>query len=378
MKIGPAGRVHSLQRSSIHALEVQMKQLLSAAVVVVAVASATTTATPAHADSRSWGAIKNSLPDHDNVVGGANLATLRGTSLYQSILPQLLAKEPDARKAIDLAKSTCAIDLHAAIRDVTFAVGDDERGIVILALDKSIDQPRVLDCATKLVAAAATPSPPPAASPADAKGNAKGGLKDPLKKPAPAGKSPPPAATRATPPAAPPKVVARTVGKVTEYSVDGDPARFYAAWLAPDVVAFATDADDRRLLEKMIGGKGARGALASYLAKASSNAAIWLASTKAQNIQAGVNMKGAFGTINAAKGNIAVDLNLVLANAKEAKDFVAQATALIAQMKSSIPPQFAKLVDGLKLTAAADAANVKLTAPEKDIASVLAMAMMNL
>jgi hypothetical protein len=342
-------------------------KLLSAAVVVALLSTA------ASANSRSWTAVKNTLPDHVEVVAGANLAALRGTSLYGSIIPQLLAKEPDARKAIDLAKATCAIDLHAAVRDVTFAVGDDQRGVIVLALDKSIDQKRVVDCATKIAASQHAPSTTASADVATTT-PAKGGLKAGAKKPPVAAKTPPPAATPRAP-----KIVAKPAGKLTEYSLDNDPsARVYVAWLALDVVAFATDPDDKALLDKMLGGKGAKGTLASYLVKARPSAAIWLASTKAQTVQAGVNMKGAFGTIDATKGNVAVDMNLVLASAKEAKDFVDQATALIASMKSSIPPQFQKLVDSLKLTAAADAANVKLTATEKDIASVIALAMMNL
>ena len=338
-----------------------MKLLPAAAVVALL-------STAAHADSRSWSAVKGVLPDHVNVVAGANLTALRGTSLYGTIIPQLLAKDADARKAIDLAKTTCAIDLHAAVRDVTFAVGDDERGVIVLALDKSIDQKRVVECATKLIAAEH------AAATASAKVDAHtagGGLK--------AGAKKPPVAPKAAPAAKPaPKVLVKTTGNITEYGLDTDPDRVYAAWLAPDVVAFTTDPEDKALLAKMIGGKGAKGTMTAYLAKARSTSAIWLASTKPQSIQSGVDMKGAFGTIVTTRGNVAVDMNIVLGSAKEAKDFVAQATALISSMKSNVPPQFQKLVDSLKLTAAADAANVKLTATEKDIASVIALAMMNL
>lgn len=314
--------------------------------------------TVAHAQSKSWATVKGMLPDNVNVVAGANLGALRGTSIYQSVVPQLLAKEKDLARAFDLAKSTCAIDLHAALVDVTFAVGDDERGVIVLALDKSLDQKRLLDCGSKLVAAQA-PAPdamPPA-----------GGLKGGAKKSTPA-PAPKPAA----------KLVAKTTGKITEIGVDVDPKRFYLAWLAPDVIAVATDADDKPLLEKMLSGKGTKGALSTYLGKASSSAAVWIASTKGQSIQQGVNMRGMYGTIDAARGNISVDMSVVLGDAKEAKNAVDMAKSLITSMRANIPPQFTKLVDAVKLAAIADAANVKLTASEKDVMAVVAMAMMNL
>ena len=340
-------------------------KLLSVAAVLARTASA------AHADSRSWAAVKGMLPDNVNVVAGANLAALRGTSIYQTVVPQLLAKDRDAQRAFDLAKSTCSIDLHGAIIDVTFAMADDERGVLVAAIDKSLDQKRMLDCATKVLLSQNTA--PIEKEPVATEPPRTGGLKAGTKKSTPAPIAKAPAA-----PAPAPKIISKTTGKITEYGIEGDPKRFYIAWLAPDVLAVATDADDKALLDKMLAGKGAKGTLGTYLGKASSNAAIWLASTKAQSIQQGVNMKGAFGTIDTTKGNVSFDMSLVLADAKEAKGFVEHVKALVGSMKGQIPPQFVKLVDALKLSAAADAANFKLVASEKDIMSVLALALSGL
>lgn len=319
--------------------------------------------TAASADSRSWAVAKGMLPDNVNVVVGANLATLRGTSLYGSLLPILMAKEPDLKRAIDMAKDTCAIALDKSIVDATFAMNTDDRGVVIVALDKALDQKRIVDCLTKFVAKA-----PPAPAEADLKGN---GLKGAAKKPdvAKADKAPAPPA---------PKLVAKTTGRITEYGLDTQTDRLFAAWLAPDVVAIATDASDKALLEKMLAGKGAKGTITTFLAKAPSTAAIWLATTKPQAMPTGGTMKGGFGTIDTTKGNVNVDLSIVLGSAKEAKGFVDQVTALLADARGGIPAQFHKLVDALKLSAAADAANVKLSATEKDVLSVLSLAMTNL
>jgi hypothetical protein len=336
-------------------------KLLALAAAVVALSS-----TAASADSRSWSTVKGMLPNDVNVVVGANLAALRGTSLYSTLLPTLMAKEPDLKRAIDMAKGTCSIDLDKSIVDATFAMGSDDRGVVIIALDKSIDQKRLVDCMSKLVAAQA---PPPKAE-VDLKGA--GGLKGAAKKPdvmQDVAKAPP------APPA--PKLVAKTTGRITEYGLDTETQRLFVAWLAPDVVAIATDGGDKPLLEKMLAGKGTKGAINAFLAKAPSSSAVWLATTKPQSMPTGGTMKGGFGTIDATKGNINVDLSIVLSSAKEAKGFVDQATALLADARAGIPAQFAKLVDALKLSASAEAANVKLSASEKDLLAVLSFAMMN-
>lgn len=328
----------------------------------------------ASADTKSWNAVKSMLPDNTNVVVGANLAALRGTSIYNSVMPTLLAREPDAKSAIELAKSVCMLDLHAAVVDATFAMGEDERGVVVIALDKSVDQKKFLDCATKLVArqhALATVTPP-APLPESA-----GGLKSAGKKPdakANAKADPKPA----PPPPPAPKLVTKTTGRVTEYGLDNDPKRYYAAWLSADVVAFATDPDDKALLDKMLGGKGPKGQLTTFLGKANPNSTVWLATTKPQPVPTGGTMKGAFGTVDAAKGNVNVDMSILLSSAKDAKAFVDQSLALIASAKGAIPPQFQKLVDALKLTSSNDAANMKLSAAEKDLVGLLTLALMNL
>ncbi|HLL21085.1 MAG TPA: hypothetical protein VK427_03090 [Kofleriaceae bacterium] len=309
----------------------------------------TLAASAAHADSKSWSAVKNQLPDNVNVVVGVDVSALRGTAIYRAVVPHVISREPDAREALELLKSTCAIDPHSAIADATVAMGDDERGVVVAALDKSIDQKRFLDCMTKLVARKAKPD--------STTGPRKAGAKKPAAKPAP-------------------KVIAKTTGKVTEYGVDGESKRLFVAWLAADVVAVATDPDDKALLERMLAGKGARGAIGSYLAKVSPNAMVWLATTKPQPIQMGGTMKGAYGTLDEAKGNFSTDLSIVMASAKEAKAFVEQATQLIASTKSAIPPQFVKLVEAVKLSSAADAANLKVVASEQDVLGLISLVLM--
>jgi hypothetical protein len=329
-------------------------------------------ASAAHADSKSFSAVKGLLPDNVVTIGGANVATLRGTSLYQTVIPALIAKKSDVKKAFDLAKSHCGIDLHAAVVDATIALSDDEHGIIVATLDKSIDQKRVVECMTKVTEKELAPKAAPAPVIEQ-----KGGLKAGTKKADPAAKAPTPATP---PPPAPtaPKVVTKTTGKITEYGLDNDPSRIYVAWLAADVVAIATTPDDKALLDKMLAGKGAPSALAKFMGKANMNHAIWFASTKSESLDTGGSRKGGFGTINTAKGNVDIDMTVVTTSVKDAKAFVASTNDAVSSVRGGVPPQFTKLVDALKITAEDDRAKFKFSAPEKDLVALLAMLLMGI
>jgi len=343
-----------------------MKHLVFAAALLLTAGAAH----DARADSKSWTAVKGLLPDNVNVIAGANLATLRGTAIYQTVVPRLIAKEPDAQRVFDLAKSTCGLDLHAALVDATIAMGDDERGVVVVTLDKSLDQRKLVDCFGKLVTAQMTTQLAPPPTIAEAQPPATGGLRAGAKRPA---TRPAPAAKPATP-----KIVAKTTGKITEYGIAGEPKKLYIAWLAADVLAISTDPDDKALLDRMIGGKGTQGAMTKLVGKASPGSAIWLATTKPTPVPTGGTMKAGFGTVDATRGNVALDMHMVMTTAKDAKKFVDDAVQLLTVARSQIPPQFAGLVDALKVSAAGDDASMKLVAAERDLLGLITFAFANL
>jgi hypothetical protein len=330
-----------------------------------AIAITASMVTSAGADTKSLGAVKGLLPDSIVTIGGVNVSTLRNTSLYQTLVPALIAKKSGAKKAFELAKQHCGIDLHAAILDATVAVTNDEHGIVVATLDKSIDQKRVVECMTKVAEKELAP-PPPAV-------DQKGGLKAGPKKADPAVKAP-----AATPPPAAPKVVTKTTGKITEYGLDNDASRFYVAWLAPDVVAVATSPDDRALLEKMLAGKGAASSLTKLMGKTNMGHAIWFASTETAPMDTGGTRKGGFGNINTAKGNVDLDMTMLTSSVKDAKAFVEAMNQQLSSVKGGVPPQFVKLVDALKISAEDDRAKFKFSAPEKDIVALVSMLLMGM
>ncbi|MDQ3368564.1 MAG: hypothetical protein M3680_24310 [Myxococcota bacterium] len=311
----------------------------------------------AAAEPRSWTASKAVLPDQVTVVAGASLSAMRATQLYQTIVPPLIAKESDAKRAFELARSTCSIDLHAAIDDATFAVGADERGVVVLGLARGMDQKRIVDCLNRIVAKQAKDRQ---ATTAPAPGR-KGGAK--AKQPA----------TTA------PKITVTTSGRIAEYSMTGETDKLYLAWLAPDVVAIATDPEDRALLERMTSGNGARGNLAGVLGKVNTNATVWFTTTKQTPVQAtGATTKALYGTIETTGGQVKVDTHAIMGSAKEAKKLVDDATALLGAMKSQVPPMFIKAVDSLKMVAVGEDATMKFGMSEKDLISLIALVLPNL
>ncbi|MBA3395456.1 MAG: hypothetical protein H0T89_22600 [Deltaproteobacteria bacterium] len=327
---------------------------LLSTVALAALLTTTFAAREADAEPKSWTAAKAVLPDNVTVLAGANLISLRKTAAYQQLVPALIKKEPDARQVFDIAKTTCAIDLHTAIEDATVAISDDEKGLVVVGLATGIDQKKVVECLDKLAVQMAKAKAPPAKT-----GLKAGAAK---KKPAPT-----------------PKVVTKTIGKITEYSIEGEPKKLYLAWLTPDVVAISTTVDDRALLEKLVSGKGVKGAMSGTVGKVNTSATLWLATTKQTPIsQTGSTMKSAFGTIDASGGQVRFDIHAIMASAAEAKKFVDDATAMLGVAKSQVPPQFANIVDGLKLSAKGDDAMMKLDVTEKDLQSILSLLMMSL
>jgi hypothetical protein len=327
--------------------------------------------------------VKGLLPDNVNVVGGANVNALRATSLYQTIIPTLVNKKSDVKRAFIVAKALCGIDLHAVVNDAVVAMGDDSRGVFVASLDKSVDQKRVVECMAKFVEKELAPKPvekADIAAPGAGAVESKGGLKAGTKKPDPAATKPAPATppTPPPPPPAAPKLVTKTTGKITEYGLDTDSKRIYVAWLAADVVAIATEPDDKALLEKMLAGKGAQGTLAKLLGKANQNHAIWFATTKSQPIDTGGTMKGGFGTVNTAKANVDLDITMVTSSVKDAKAFAESLNTQLAAAKAGIPPQFVSLVEALKIFAEDDRTKFKLNAPEKDLVALISVLAMGL
>jgi hypothetical protein len=300
-----------------------MTRARTALVLVALSFLALATAGDARAQSRSWTAARAVLPSNLEVVAGINVGTIKNSALFQQLYPALLAQAGEAKEGVDAARSSCGIDVTAVVSDITVAIGSDEKGLIVVAL-KGTNAAKLQACIQKLVA--------------------QHGHKG--------------------------KLSVRKTGKIVEYSMTGEDDKFHAAWLAADVVAFATDPEDKALLQRLISGKGSKPAA---LAKANTAAAVWVVVDKAHQLDQGMNMKLGYGSLELTGATMALDAHLVLASAKEATDCVAKANQHIADMQKSgqLPPQLTSMAKNLKLLAVGDEAQLKLSLTQQDLMALL-------
>ncbi|MBA3540836.1 MAG: hypothetical protein H0T79_14585 [Deltaproteobacteria bacterium] len=296
-----------------------------AALTAVAVPLAT-----AHADTKALTAAKANLPDGANVIVGMNVASITGSKLFQTMWPVLLAKAGDAREGVDLAKTACKIDVLTAITDVVVAVDKaNEKGAVFIGV-KGIDQAKLESCVKSIGAAKKKPVPTFA-----------------------------------------------KIGNVIEVTpeVKGKDKKYYA-WIGADVIAIATEGD-KDSLAKWTGGKGAfsKTSLGALVAKATTSGAAWGATTQANTLQPGVDMKSGYGWMTMDKGTLNAELHATMGDAKSATSTADMANKQITAIKGSgqIPPTVATMLGNVKVTAAGSDVVVKAGMNEKDISGLLGL-----
>jgi hypothetical protein len=288
----------------------------------------------AHADSKAWTSAKAVFPSGEEIVGGANMATLRASKLYQTLLPMAMMNASDAKDQLDQIKKDCGIDMLTAIDSVAFALDSGQRGGVVVAL-KGTTRKDLEACAQKRAKADN-------------------------------------------------KTLTITAGSITKYSgfTDKD---LYLAWLGPDVVAISTSPDDKEATAKLVAGKGALAkdpGMKGPLGRVNTSATVWLVSSKALDISStdavpvAVHAKQTYGSANVTKDNIDLNVHAIM-DAKTAKDFTTSANVFVDGMKKSgkVPPAFESLLKTGKLTAVGDEAVVTASVAQDDVFGMLGMLM---
>ncbi len=195
---------------------------------LVVVAGLSFLAGNASADSKSWGALKGKLPAGTIVVGGADIAAMRATPSFPKLVEWITKEDKDVGAMLGLVKQTCGMELPAMVGDIALAIDDKGKGVLVVGLS-GIDQTKLTDCVTKVIA-------------------------------------------KVEPKV---KLTGKATGKITEYSMTGENDKFYASWLAPDLVAISLDENSHAPLDAMMQGAAATGDLGTYLSKAGTVAAGW-------------------------------------------------------------------------------------------------------
>jgi hypothetical protein len=284
----------------------------------------------ASAETKSWAQLKNKLPANTLVVGGVDMAAIRGTSSFPKLVDWYRAETQTAVAILDAFKPVCGMDMPSMVADasVAFSVTNDleQRLVLVLGLG-GMNQGKVTDCITKLLAKVA-----------------------------------------------PTKMLAvKSIGKLTEYDFgsrlpdDGKPFTMYASWLASDVVAIEFDDHGHAMLDAMTTGTPASGDLATYVAKTNPAAPAWAA--VAVN---GDGWKGGFATVTLGK---AVKLTARMTGLT-AQDGAAHRQKMSDRLRSMIErsaskPELKRVLQAVTLGGKDVEATLDATLPEASLGAVL-------
>ncbi len=281
--------------------------------------------------ARAWPAARDNLPSGTSVLIGVNLTTITKSALFSTMFPLLLDRQPDAKRGLELIKSTCDIDPLTAIQSVV--VGTDaaqSQGAIYIAVS-GIDQAKITSCIEHAARASGV-------------GDA--------------------------------KLTVTKDGAITELAVDKDKA--YIGWIGTDVLVISLDIKDKAQLQRWMGNKG--GFATSEVARASKKvdtaAAAWGVSSVSRDVE-GMQMTLGYGALTVANGDLGIDLHVAVATAKEAAAAVEKANKDLAGISTGgeMSPDLVAILKKVRVTAKGDQVVIKATIAEKQLMALLAALM---
>lgn len=303
-----------------------MSRHLLAVAAVVALLPAAAFAAP----SKAWNAAKSVHPEMP-IIAGVDVASAKSSETFKKFYPLLIQQKPEVQEVLDKLKTTCKFDPFTAINSAVAVVDDsaNNTGAFYIALT-GWNAVKLADCAKKV-----------------AKADKKQLTVGPIKK------------------------------GIQELTMKGEDKKMYLGWIGKDVLVVATDPSDRALVEKVLTSKGG-GVTGGMAAKIDTSATVWMAVVKEQAIQPGITMKGLYGTVKVAQGNVAGDLHVVTGDEKQATSLVTAFNKEMPTVQKGLPPAAQALVKSLKMTSAGAEVNATASAPEKDLLGLLALFIGNL
>ena len=254
-----------------------------------------------------------------------NLAAAGSTKVFSSALQMMLSEEEDAKRAFEMIKTGCNIDVPAAIADFTVVMRDGDDPLVVLALD-GLDEAKLVGCVETLAAKEL-------------------------------GKAV--------------KLTAKKKGKITTYSVPGEKEKLYFAWLAKDVLAFSEDPTAKGKLEKLLAGKAAKGALGKYLGKVNSDHALW-AGVSMKEKEDGLTILGGYGSVDLAAGKWNGTAHIVMGSDKDANTAAAMGNQGLGEIRTKAKgTSVSAMINSLVLAAVGAELEVKATLADADLTQLV-------
>ena len=175
------------------------------------------------------------------------------------------------------------------------------------------------------------------------------------------------------------KITAARTGNVVEYSATGENDKLYVAWLAADVLVMATEPTDKKLLGKMIGGKGALGKsdVGKSIKATNTSAVVWAAVKQKESLGKGnATMKMAYGAIDLKAGTVSADVHVVVDSAAAATKAVGEFNKAAVEMQkdpksAGIPQELANVLKSLKVSNKGADLNVTASMSEKELLGLI-------
>jgi hypothetical protein len=292
------------------------------ALAAVTVSILSITAGDARAESRSWAVAKSVFPASGYVYMGVNIGAIRNHSLFPRLYPAVMAQLGDVKDGLAEIKRTCGIDAVAAARDAAMAFDDNSAGVFVLSL-RGVTRDQLHDCVKKLF---------------------------------------------------PGEISSRKVDRFDEFWFgDGSGPRLYTAWLAPDVIAAASDLTSRPFLERMIGNPGGVGKPAS-VARVNTDAPLWIAYDQLLPLGQGLTIHNSSGTIDLGKRDLVLACRTTMGTADEARAAVILINQELASVQGmGLPPVLAQLVKKVKVAAAGADVTMKVSMTLQEMMALLAL-----
>jgi hypothetical protein len=287
----------------------------------------------ARADTaKAWSAAKAGLPGDAKVVFAIDFAALQKTQVFAALWPKMLEKL-DATKVMDALKADCKIDPLSSVQGAVIAMSDGQReGAAYVALAPGLDRARLSSCLQREME--------------------KNGDKDA-------------------------RVVIKQDGNITQVT-DGKDSMFLG-WVSKEVVVVPLNTRDRATMVKWMTGKGAFGktSVGKTLARVNTSAALWGAGEGTDEFQPGVTVKGGYGSVLFARGNVDANLHAQAENAAQAKAMAESTQKQLDGARSNplLPSSIAGMLNAVIIATVNDEVVIKASVVEKDLLGALTLAL---
>jgi len=284
----------------------------------------------ARADSaKAWAAAKAGLPATTNFVIGMDITALTKLSLFKMAFPLLLSQKPDVKATLELVKTTCKIDVLATVEALVAGTDEQQKQGALYLQVKGLDDKTLIACV---------------------------------------------------------QAIAKSTGSTLKVTVDGGLTelavgtdKIFLTWITKDVIALGLDSDKAQF-QAWTGGKKAfaKSPAGVLAAKLDTKAAIFAATASGREIEGTtMKMKGGYGGLTSAKGNLAIDLHLQLSPA-DAKTLADKASSeLTAKINEpGLAPALKSVLASVTIKNAGAEVVVKALVAESQVLSIVG-ALMN-